>query len=91
MEVKVNTKYDVGQVIKFKEMTLTIRSIDVRVQKDGTVSVWGYNVEVEYKDVTKYKTLNTENIDSIIKANEALRCTLSFVENMHRMYRHLTD
>lgn len=91
MEVKVNTKYDIGQVIKFKEMTLTIRSIDVRVHNDGTSSVWSYSVDVEYKGITKYTTLNTEDIDSIIKANEALQCNLSFVENMYRLYRHLTE
>lgn len=91
MEVKVNTKYDIGQVIQFEEMTLTIKSIDVRVHNDGTSSVWSYYVDVEYKGVSKYKTLNTENIDDIIKANEALKCTLSFVENMYRLYRHLTE
>lgn len=91
MEVKVNTKYDIGQVIQFKEMTLTIRSIDVRVHNDGTSSVWSYYVGVEYKGITKYTTLNTEEIDSIIKANEALQCTLSFVEDMYRLYRHLTE
>lgn len=90
MEVKVNTKYDIGQVIKFKEMTLTIRSIDVRVHNDGTSSVWSYYVDVEYKGITKYTTLNTENIDDIIKANEALQCTLSFIEDMYKLYRHLT-
>lgn len=91
MEVKVNTKYDIGQVIQFKEMTLTIKSIDVRVHNDGTASVWSYYVYVEYKGITKYTTLNTEEIDSIIKANEALQCTLSFVEDMYRLYRHLTE
>lgn len=91
MEVKVNTKYDIGQVIKFKEMTLTIKSIDVRVHNDGTSSVWSYYVDVEYKGVSKYSTLNTEEIDDIIKANEALQCTLSFVEDMYRLYRHLTE
>lgn len=91
MEVKVNTKYDIGQVIKFKEMTLTIKSIDVRVHNDGTSSVWSYYVDVEYKGITKYTTLNTENIDDIIKANEALQCALSFVEDMYKLYRHLTE
>lgn len=91
MEVKVNTKYDIGQVIKFKEMTLTIRSIDVRVHNDGTISVLCYNVDVEHNGVTRYKALNTEGIDNIIKANEALQCTLSSIENMYRLYRHLTE
>lgn len=91
MEVKVNTKYDIGQVLKFKEMTLTIRSIDVRVHNDGTSSVWSYYVDVEYKGVSKYSTLNTEEIDDIIKANETLKCTLSFVEDMYKLYRHLIE
>ncbi len=91
MEVKVNTKYDIGQVIKFKEMTLTIKSIDVRFYKDGTSSVLSYYVDVEYKGITRYKTLNAEEIDGIIKANEALQYNLSFVEDMYRLYRHLTE
>ena len=91
MEVKVNTKYDIGQVIQFKEMTLTIKSIDIRVHNNGTSSVWSYYVDVKYKGITKYTTLNTEDIDSIIKANEDLQCTLSFVVDMYRLYRHLTE